>query len=226
METRDDLTKRVQRIRDGEILDAIRVRTAMYTGERTLTAAYHFLAGFEFAQHVFELPTRQILPADFHDWVAYRLHYYESTSGYKRMILNRIPDESAALDRFFELLDEYRSRQQTVVAKVRTSNLEVFKYVDSILENKRRATVASEVRLVVYTDDPGFFVIHDDEAAEYPRKSYFCPMLSSERFGVLRDTTPVHVLNQDQYTRLLKEDGMRGNTSAAAQETTKSELDS
>lgn len=225
METTNDITNRFQRIRDGELLDVIRVRTAMYTGERTLTAVYHFLAGFGFAQHVYQIPTRQV-PSDFHDWVAYRLHYYESTSGYKRMILNRIPDESAALDRFFELLDEYRSRQPAVVATAKTGDLKVFKQEDGSFEDMRRARVAKEVRLVVYTDDPGFFVIHDDEAAEYPRRSYFCPTLSSEKFGVLRDTTSVHVVNHEQYSRLLQEDKERGSDSKAPQEKTESEPDS
>ena len=221
METADDVMNRFQKIRDGELLDVIRIRTAMYTGERTLSAVYHFLAGFGFAQHVYQISTPQ-LPPDFHDWVAYRLHFYESTTGYKRMILDRIPDEAAALDKFFELLDEHRSRRASVVAKVMLRDLEIFKCDEGGIE--RRAKVAKEVSLVVYTDDPGFFVIHDDEAAEYPRRSYFCPTLSSDRFGVLRDS--MHVVNQEQYNRLLLEDEGHSNDSKAAQKTTESELDS
>jgi hypothetical protein len=42
------------------------------------------------------------------------------------MILDRIPDGSAALDRFFELLDEHRSRQARIVATVRTFDLAAY----------------------------------------------------------------------------------------------------
>lgn len=120
------------------------------------------------------------------------------------MILDRIPDESAALDRFFELLDEHRSRQAIVVATVRTRDTEVFKLEGGSLESKRRAKVAEEVRLVVYTDDPGFFITHDDQTAEYPRKRFFCPALSWFHFKL--DGKALEILDQERYNRLLHED--------------------
>lgn len=204
METEEELKNRMQQIKDGGLLDAMRVRTAMYTGERTLSAVGHFLNGFGFAQHVYQIPCSHLLPLDFHDWVAYRLHFRESTTGYRRMILDRIPDESAALDRFFELLDEHRSRQAIVVATVRTRDTEVFKLEGGSLESKRRAKVAEEVRLVVYTDDPGFFITHDDQTAEYPRKRFFCPALSWFHFKL--DGKALEILDQERYNRLLHED--------------------
>jgi hypothetical protein len=74
----------LQKISDGQLLDVIRVRTAMYTGSR-----------------IHGIQEQHPLPGDFHDWVAYRLHFDYSTMGYKNMILERVPDESAAVDRFF-----------------------------------------------------------------------------------------------------------------------------
>jgi hypothetical protein len=68
METEDDFADRIQRIKDGRPLDVMRVRTAIYTGERTLSAVYHFLHGFGFAQYVYQIPA-SFLPPDFHDWV-------------------------------------------------------------------------------------------------------------------------------------------------------------
>jgi hypothetical protein len=206
MNREEEFKDRMQRIRDGALLDVIRVRTAMYTGERTLSSVYHFLLGFGFSQIVYQTPDSHFLPPDFHDWVAYRLHFDESTSGYRRMILDRVPDETAALDRFFELLDEHRSRRPTVVATVRTGDTEVFKLEGGSLEDRRRAKVPDEVRLVVYTDDPGFFITHDDQTAEYPRKSSFRPALSWVRRDFKLDGKDLEILDHDIYNRLVRED--------------------
>src|ERR1700756_4226792 len=106
----------------------------MYLGTRSLSALSHFLAGYGFALHVHEIPSSHHLPGDFHEWVAYRLHFFESTSGYRNMILKRVPNESAALDRFFELLDEHHSRKPQVVARVDGYNRQ-YSVRDGVWEN-------------------------------------------------------------------------------------------
>jgi hypothetical protein len=45
----------------------------------------------------------------FHDWIAGRLGYAESTSGWYKMIRGRCASEREAFDRFYELLDEFRA---------------------------------------------------------------------------------------------------------------------
>lgn len=210
MATKEEIKRRIQRIRGGGLLDEIRVRTAMYTGERTLSALHHFFDGYQMAQDIYQVPPSQQsrLPSDFHDWFAYRLHFRESTSGYRRMILQNFPDESMALDRFFELLDEHQTRQARVVATVRChpSDPDVFTHEQGDLKNKRRLRVAENIKLVVYTDDPGFFETHDDPAAEHPRKSSFCPALSWSHYLFRPDTEYLTVLDREQYDRLLRED--------------------
>jgi hypothetical protein len=99
-----------------------------------------------------------------------------------------------------------------------THDLKVFKYDEGSLENERRARTPREVSLVGYTDDPGFFVTHEDETAEYPRRSYFCPVLSSARLDVLRDTTSLEVVSREQYERLLKENEAYGQRLKARRE--------
>ena len=52
-----------------------------YTGEATLTSIQHFLSGYNLATDLYDVadPKDQLLiPLEFHDWVAYRLHFYES----------------------------------------------------------------------------------------------------------------------------------------------------
>lgn len=208
MATQEDFERRRQRMRDGDLLGVIRENPAMYMGESTLTALYHFLGGFETAGYVHQIQLPNILPRDFQDWVAYRLHFLESTSGYRRMILQYFPDESAALDRFFVLLDEHRSRQAKLVATVRRhpSNLDIFTCDSTDLKKRTRLRVAEEIKLVVFTDDPGFFVTHDDPAAEYPERSSFCYSLSWLHKPFRPDAEYTVVLDQGQYDRLLRED--------------------
>jgi hypothetical protein len=114
-----DWDQRKEKIRSGELLKAIRDRPALYLGERSLSALWYYLQGYQMALSGYDIRAAFPVPADFHEWVAYRLHFYESTSGYRNMILKRTPDESLALDHFFGLLDEHRTRKPRVVALAR-----------------------------------------------------------------------------------------------------------
>jgi hypothetical protein len=109
--------ERLQKIKGGGLLEVIRERPAMCLGQRSLSALSQYPQGYWMALSVHDIQSVFPLPQDFHDWVAYRLHFYESTSGYKNMILKRVPEESAALDRFFELLDEHKNRKPRIVDK-------------------------------------------------------------------------------------------------------------
>jgi len=122
------------------------------------------------------------------------------------MILKHYPDECVALDRFFELLDEYRTRQGKVVATVRChpSNPDVIRLEGG--SSNLWSKMTEEIKLVVYTNDPGFFVTVEDQAAEDPRKSFFRPALSWLRNPFKPEGKYLKVLDQDQYTRLLQED--------------------
>ena len=55
---------------------------------------------------------------DFFDWVAKKLGYGESTSGWQNMIEDQRPDQEEALWLFFELLDEFRGIEHETVAEV------------------------------------------------------------------------------------------------------------
>jgi hypothetical protein len=207
VQTPEEFERRRQKMRDGDVLGVIRENPVLYTGESTLTALYHFLGGYETAKYVHQIPPRHVLPKDFHDWVAYRLHFRESTSGYRRMILQHFPDESKALDQFFSLFDEHRTRQERVIATVRChpSNPKIMRWEGGDPKNKRQVRVAEEIKLVVYTDDPGFFVVHDDIAAEYPETSSFCYALCWLHHPFRPDSEYTTVLDQGQYDRLCRE---------------------
>jgi hypothetical protein len=190
----------LQKIRDGGLLDAIRERPAMYMGERSLSALWHYLHGYIEALRFHDIVTRDVLPPDFHDWVAYRLHFYESTSGYRNMILKRVPDEAAALDRFFELLDDHRARKPHVVAIARSAAK------NGRRQNADASASPSSLNLIAYSDDPGFFASSDDHDTNFFYKDRFFPTLNSLqlRLGVSKDD--LTVLDPEIYNRWLAQE--------------------
>lgn len=205
----EDWPERRARIHNGELIDVIRVRTAMYTGIRTLSALSSFLNGWQFAMETYGIEPKRVLPRDFHDWVAYRLHFRESTSGYKNMILKHVPDEYAAVDRFYELLDEHRSRQPRVVARMpayRGCESVQRMRPDGSWEPVKRPDNPYVLSLVAYTDDPGFFVAFDAHDETVRHAGTFYPLLSwfGRRFGVDRDD--LEVLDTETFKRWLEDD--------------------
>lgn len=196
---------------ESNLFERIRRRPAMFFGKNSLSAFRSFVDGYYYAHYQLGAEPPSLLPEDMHDWAAYRLHFHESTSGYANMILKDTPDEAQALTRFFELLDEHRARQPKLVAKIRRhpQDHEVIRAgVGPNGELVRGAGVpqADEVIIVVYTDDPGFFVINGDESSDYPRRSSFCPSLSRLHKPYKPDAEFVTILNQEQFSRLLQED--------------------
>ncbi len=91
-----------------ELLDKIRPRPGMYIGYHSPTHLHSFLSGVSFASNYNSSDTEQPNFGDFHDWIAKRLNYSESTSGWAYMIEDQRKDKEEALWLFFELLDEFR----------------------------------------------------------------------------------------------------------------------
>lgn len=92
-----------------DLLDKIRPRPGMYIGYHSPTHLHSFLCGFSLATNFESSSTEEPCFDDFHDWVAKRLNYPESTSGWAYMIEDQREDKEEALWLFFELLDEFRN---------------------------------------------------------------------------------------------------------------------
>lgn len=93
-----------------QLLDMIRQKPGIYIGEPSLTGLYHFLHGFEYALMATGNPFDDEDPpfSGFHDWIAGRFGFAESTPGWRNMLLRSVGDETAAFARFFSELAEYR----------------------------------------------------------------------------------------------------------------------
>lgn len=201
-----DWNERKEKIRNGALLEVIRERPAMYLGERSLSALSHYLQGYWMALSVYDMRTSFPLPPDFHDWVAYRLHFYESTGGYKNMILKRVPEESAALDYFFELLDEHKNRKARIVAQVPRGKKYTWRTVKDGDPQEPQVGIYPTLNLIAYTDNPGFFVSTDDGNSDFPRKDNFFPTLKwfGRRFGIGQED--LTILDTNTFDRWLSEE--------------------
>ncbi len=135
------------------LINKIRQRPAMYLGCKSLTAFYHFLGGYRMAcsLHSIDDGLGLNIPQDFHDWVAYRTHFRESTSGWCSMIVSTTESEETAFDRFFELLEEHSRRIPRLVAEFLNpiSNTRTTRNGEDFL-----IPPPKRVQLVKFTDDP------------------------------------------------------------------------
>jgi hypothetical protein len=183
------------------MFDAIRRRPGLYLGEPSLSALYHFISGYTAALGLHRIKEETPLPEDFNEWVAYRLHYRESTSGWRNMILGVVHAEDAGVARFFELLDEYVHREPHVVARIVGSQ----QLYQSGLRGKERMEHFPDISLITYTNDPGFIVIADEPGGHFFCRNTFFPSLHrlQELYGVdLRNLT---VLDQATFDRWVKD---------------------
>jgi len=184
------------------LLSSIRKHPSMFFGECSLSALYHFMAGYmgAVAVHGIKTDTTFQLPSDFHDWVAYRLHYESSTSGWKDMILGVSRDETTAFARFFELLDEHATRKSRVIAKLIGYQ---GTYTISSGGQTKIERYPSCILLIVYTDDPGFFAVSDEPGYTMPMKEFFPSWEWFEDFmGVTR--SQMTIVDAETFGRLSK----------------------
>ena len=111
-----------------ELIETLSVRTAMYTGEHKLSNIRSFIDGYTFAMEDVELRSQFLSDfGGFHDWVAEKLGFSESTAGWQNMILAiemGIPPKEvkwtsyavnaseeqhkSSVARFFDLVSEYK----------------------------------------------------------------------------------------------------------------------
>jgi len=93
-----------------DLLAKIRARPAMYLGECSLIRLRAFVDGYSFMANELGIePRDQPNFSGFHDWVAAKFGWRESTAGWCNIILQECGgDDRKALESFFELIDEYR----------------------------------------------------------------------------------------------------------------------
>jgi len=93
-----------------DLLAHIHRRPGMYIVEPSIYRLQAFLTGYDAALgYVGLILQDEIGFHRFHDWVARRLGFFESTSGWADMIRAKSADDKEAFAQFFVLLEEFRN---------------------------------------------------------------------------------------------------------------------
>ncbi|EKE28087.1 MAG: hypothetical protein ACD_3C00103G0002 [uncultured bacterium (gcode 4)] len=93
-----------------EHLDKISKRPWMFIWDNSIISLRLYILWYYWCLNEKEFIENEI-PSfhNFHDWVAKKYWYKESTSWWANMILDQTKDEKKALEKFFELLSEYKN---------------------------------------------------------------------------------------------------------------------
>jgi hypothetical protein len=97
-----------------DYIDLTKERTALYTGEKSLSAMNSHILGYQMACFYKEIE-ENLIPefGKFNDFVATYYNYEESTAGWKNIMLwENQNDELLALEKFYILLDQFRKKPE------------------------------------------------------------------------------------------------------------------
>lgn len=190
------------------ILDMVRERPAMYMGSKSLTGLHFFLSGIEIAKMRYGIDAPSEIPRGFADWVGYRLHLGSNCNGFwPHAILSRVRDEIEAVDLFYELRDEFLRREPRVIATVRKDRREYYggrrRNSNGVWEDFNE-TLPESLKVVIYTEDPGFFLV-SDEAENFFYNGWFFSALDHLSWRMCGTEERFVVQDENTWLRLLME---------------------
>lgn len=149
-----------------ELLDALRSRPALYISPVSITALYNFLHGYLKATGSETIKDTEPPWMEFNNWVAMRVGFHESTSGWRHMLLSAEDGtEEKAFDRFFILLDEFKGRVARVILLANLPTPSTPKVWRIKIQGDSRTEVPppAMIQIIRYTDEKGVFIRYCDE---------------------------------------------------------------
>ena len=98
-----------------DLLQKVKQRPALYLGKHSLSHLQVFLDAYTFARRELgiEITEQEREFEDFQEWIEQRFNQPD-TQSWSRIILFYSGDESDALDRFFELFEDFLRRHQSL----------------------------------------------------------------------------------------------------------------
>lgn len=165
----------VKRYADKDMFERIKQRPGMYIGEPCVNKLFLFLTGYRFALIKNNLDDLEGFFSDkpsFHDWVAMKESYAESTAGWAYIIDQATTTDKEGMELFFTYLDAYFARTATVLYEIKLSqkDIEALKYFEDLYwtaEKKDRWLNAS-IQIISYdTDKQGVFTRYLDAAGNH-----------------------------------------------------------
>lgn len=158
-----------------EAIPDLKKRPEIFFKEISVYGLLEFLNAFHLALRMHDLEKEGLFDKylSFHDWIALRTHYYESTSGWANMLTERYgPDLS--LQKFWEHYDEYINRSFVIVQHV-IFGLHTEKNYDIKIYTEGVGHVRPfEIQLVKYTEDQGFFFRYLDKLGNEIAPQEYC----------------------------------------------------
>ncbi len=122
-----------------ELIEFIQKRPGMYIGNNTITSMETFLNGYIFASDINNL-NLDIYPKFwyFHEWVKEHYNWFESTAGWKNIILAESNnDEEKALNVFFELIAKFKEIKPISVKYIYLENENITFYLSELLKESK-----------------------------------------------------------------------------------------
>ncbi|MBD2182859.1 hypothetical protein H6S82_04315 [Planktothrix sp. FACHB-1355] len=95
------------------LIQKIKQRPSLYLGKRSSGHLQVFLDGYTFARRELDVPLTEEERdfEDFQEWIEKRFNQ-PSTQSWERIILFYSEDERDALDKFFDLFEDFKNRHQ------------------------------------------------------------------------------------------------------------------
>lgn len=114
-----------------ELLKKMQARPVLWTGENSLQSIRTFLDGYSLALNEYKIPNKSDdVELNFHNWIAKKLGFFESTAGWQNMILavtlglnpkkikwedydSKVTKQQheKSIQKFYEMLEEYVNEQ-------------------------------------------------------------------------------------------------------------------
>jgi hypothetical protein len=96
-----------------DLLGKIKQRSSLYLGKQSLSHLHVFLDGYTFARRQLGIPLteQETKFEEFQEWIENRFNQAD-TQSWSRIILFYSEDESEALNRFFDLFEEFLKSEQ------------------------------------------------------------------------------------------------------------------
>ena len=93
-----------------DLLGKIKQRSSLYLGKQSLSHLHVFLDGYTFARRQLGIPVteQETKFEEFQEWVENRFNQVD-TQSWSRIILFYAEDEADALNRFFDLFEEFKN---------------------------------------------------------------------------------------------------------------------
>lgn len=146
----------------------------MYLGDKKISTLRTFLDGYNFATQIHHVDCSNEYPPFwyFHEWAMDQYGWYESTAGWKNIILKENDnDEEKSLQVFFQLIDEFKKLHPISIesAYINDENL-AFHHSDNCIikygNGKPIYENASEVMMVRFSHDFGLslFVVQNGKS--------------------------------------------------------------